>query len=223
MGSGWATRLLARTFPDADIIGVDINPKYVDYARRKAADLRLDNVSYVQGDLQDVPLDTGSVDVVWSQFVIYFVPDRQAAVNEFRRVTRPGGRVMVAVHDHPLRKNHPEDPELQPLIDRLVTEALPGWRSMAMPDMFRSAGLSEVGLDISVDSIYSAIGSASAAQTRNVREVLAGPISARSEIFGSESNAAKFLDNLIRYLERDDTSTITTYWLAHGRVPDHET
>ena len=219
-GSGWVTRLLAQTFPDAEIIGMDINPRYVDYARREAADLGLDNVSYLVGDLQDIPLEAGCVDAVWSQFVIYFVPDRQAAVNEFRRVTRPGGRVMVAVHDHPLRKNHPEDPELQPLIDRLVTEALPGWRSMAMPDMFCSAGLSEVGLDISVDSIYSAVGTASAAQTRNVREVLAGPISARSEIFGSESDAAKFLENLIRYLERDDTSTITTYWLAHGRVPE---
>ena len=219
-GSGWVTRLLARTFPDAEIIGVDINPKYVEYARREAAALGLDNVSYLVGDLQDIPLEAGCVDAVWSQFVIYFVPDRQAALNEFRRVTRPGGRVMVSVHDRTLCKNHPEDPELQPLIDRLVTEALPGWRSMAMPDMFRSAGLSEVGLDISIDSIYSAIGSASSAQTRNVREVLAGPIAARAEIFGSESAASEFLENLVRYLERDDTSTITTYWMAHGRVPE---
>ena len=115
---------------------------------------------------------------------------------------------MVAVRDHPLRKNHPEDPELQPLIDRLVTEALPGWRSMAMPDMFRSAGLSEVGLDIPSKVFLPAIGSASAAQTRNVREVLPPDFSAVGDI-RIQSDAAKFLENLIRYLERDDTSTIT--------------
>ena len=219
-GSGWVTRLLAVTFPDAEIIGMDINPRYVDYARREAADLGLDNVSYLVGDLQDIPLEAGCVDAVWSQFVIYFVPDRQAAVNEFRRVTRPKGRVMVAVHDRTLCNNQPEDPELQPLIDRLISEAIPGWRSMALPDILRRAGLSEIDLDISVDKTFSMIGPASAAQARNVREVLAGPISARAEIFGSESDASEFLENLVRYLERDDTSTITTYWLAHGRVPE---
>jgi SAM-dependent methyltransferase len=219
-GSGWVTRLLAQTFPDADIIGVDINPRYVDYAQRKAADLCLDNVRYVLGDLQDIPLDTGCIDVVWSQYVLYFVPDPQAAVNEFKRVTRSKGRVMVAVHERTLCQNHPEDPKLQPLIDRLISEILPGWQSKALPDMLRRAGLAEIDADISFENIYTMIGPASAAQTRNVREVLAGPISARPEIFGSENKASEFLESLIRYLERDDTSTFSPYWLAQGRVPE---
>lgn len=217
-GSGWVSRLLAQTFPGAEIIGVDINPRYVEYAQRKANELGLQNVRYMIGDLQNIPLDTASVDVVWSQFVLYFVPDPQAAVLEFQRVARNGGRVMVAVQERALCQNHPEDPILQPLIDRLVSAAISDWESKALPEMFREAKLTGINLDICVDKIYTAIGKASVAQVRNVREVLAGPISARTDLFCSEEGAATFLEDWVAYLERDDTSTITSYWVVSGQV-----
>ncbi len=218
-GSGWVSRLLAQTFPDAEIIGLDINPRYVEYAGRKAAELGLNNVRYITGDLQAIPLETGSIDVLWSQFVLYFVPDPQLAITEFQRVTRPSGLIMAAVQERALCQNYPEDPQLQALIDQFISAIIPGWQSKALPQMLRLAGLTDVSLEICVDNIYTMIGSASPAQIQNVREVLAGPISSRMDLFDSPSKAGKFLEDWIAYLKRDDTTTITTYWVAKGHVP----
>ena len=89
-----------------------------------------------------------------------------------------------------------------------------------MPDKFRRAALEAITFDICVDNIYTVIGTASAEHIRNVQEVLAGPISARPEIFGSNEKALAFMQNWIRFLEREDTSTITTYWVVKGLVSD---
>jgi len=218
-GSGWTSRLLAQRFPNAEVVGIDVHPGYVDYARRKAQELGLSNVHYFVGDLQDMELTSGSFDVVWSQFVLYFIPDASAAMKEFRRVAKVGGKVSVALHGDPLQQNHPEDPSLQPLIERLVAESIPGYQAKALPELFSKTGLVDINLDIRTDPIYTTIGKAKPEQTRNIREVLAGPISKLTHIFGSKEKGSAFLEDLIAYFEREDTSAITTYWVTTGTVP----
>lgn len=218
-GSGWATRVLAQRFPEAEIVGIDVSPRYIEYARRATRELGLRNVSYVVGDLQAMPLASDDFDVVWSQFVLYFLPDAFAAVKEFKRVTRAGGRVSVALHDGPLVRNFPEEPGLQPKLERLVDQILPKWTNMALPQMFGRAGLANIEVDIRTDKIFTMIGRASPSQLQNVEEVLSGPARKLAHIFGSPENADTFLKELSTYLLREDTSTITTYWVVSGEIP----
>lgn len=83
----------------ARVTGVDFTPEMLDIARHKAksrpASWHADRIAYVQGDAQDLKIDTASVDVVSIAFGIRNVLDTDKALREFRRVLRPGGRLMV--------------------------------------------------------------------------------------------------------------------------------
>lgn len=164
-------------------------------------------------------LKSDSFDVVWSQFVLYFIPDALAAMKEFGRVAKAGGKISVALLVDSLRQNHPEDPFLQPLIERLVAEIIPGFQAKAVPELFGKAGLVDVSLDIRTDPIYNTIGKGKPEQTRNLHEALAGPISKLTHIFVSKEKGSAFLEDFIAYFEREDTSMISTYLAATGTVP----
>lgn len=218
-GSGWVARTVAATFPQSSIIGIDLNPTYVDYARRLGQAEGLDNLTFVAGDLQVLPFDDGSFDQVWSQFVLYFVPDPEAVLREFRRVTKPGGLVCVAFHDEPLGRLDPPDPELDEAGRRIRQAILGKFESRQVPMMFQRAGLVDVDVEIETDQIYTSIGSITAERRRNVEEMLSGPIRKFSYLFGSAEGAERFLARRLAYLDRPDTSSITAYWVVKGRVP----
>ncbi len=81
-------------------IGVDMTPSMVEKARRNQAEFLgrtgLDNVDFRLGEIEHVPVESGTVDVVLSNCVINLSPDKQQVWNEVARVLRPGGRVAVS-------------------------------------------------------------------------------------------------------------------------------
>lgn len=76
--------------------GVDLAPEMVEKARANAEDLGYENVTFEVGDIEDLPLEEGSVDVVLSNCVLNLVPDKRAAFAEMYRVLRRGGRFCVS-------------------------------------------------------------------------------------------------------------------------------
>jgi SAM-dependent methyltransferase len=65
-------------------------------ARRNATEAGVDNVEFVKGTIESVPLPDASVDVVISNCVINLAADKRATLAEIARVLRPGGRVGVS-------------------------------------------------------------------------------------------------------------------------------
>lgn len=91
-GTGVLTRRLRERFePDARIVGVDPNEGMLAVARRA------DGIEWVHGFAEDLPFGDQSFDAAVSQFALMFFDDRRRALEEVRRVTRPGGRVAIAV------------------------------------------------------------------------------------------------------------------------------
>lgn len=83
----------------AAVTGVDFTAEMLDIAREKARSRphvwHADRITYLQGDAQDLQIDTASVDVVSIAFGIRNVLDTDRALKEFRRVLKPGGRLMI--------------------------------------------------------------------------------------------------------------------------------
>jgi len=93
---------LTRAFADggaARCVGLDFTPEMLDIARTKRLRARnaesADTITYIEGDAKALPFDDGSFDVVSIAFGIRNVDDPERALAEFRRVLRPGGRLVV--------------------------------------------------------------------------------------------------------------------------------
>ena len=77
-------------------IGLDMTDEMLELARANAAREGIENVDFVKGYIEDIPLPDASVDVVISNCVINLAGDKRAAIAEAARVLRPGGRFAVS-------------------------------------------------------------------------------------------------------------------------------
>lgn len=99
LGSGAGADVLIaarRVSPGGRAIGLDMTPGMLELARDNAATAGADNVEFVEGYLEDVPLPDGTVDVVLSNCVINLAADKGLVLREAARVLRPGGRFAVS-------------------------------------------------------------------------------------------------------------------------------
>jgi len=95
-GTGSLAFALAARREPAQILGLDISEVYIAKARTEARDPRL---AFRVGDAVAIDLPDGSVDRCYSLLALNFVKQPKRAVQEMRRVTRPGGVIAAAVWD----------------------------------------------------------------------------------------------------------------------------
>ncbi|MDH3710169.1 MAG: arsenite methyltransferase [Cyclobacteriaceae bacterium] len=82
--------------PLGKVIGVDFTPAMIEKARENARKLEFKNVHFVEGDIENLPLDPDTADVVVSNCVLNLVPDKRAAFRETYRILKPGGHFSIS-------------------------------------------------------------------------------------------------------------------------------
>jgi ubiquinone/menaquinone biosynthesis C-methylase UbiE len=98
LGSGAGADVLIsarRVLPGGRAIGLDMTAEMLELARKNAADAGVDNVEFLEGYLEEIPLPDASIDVVLSNCVINLAADKGVVLREAARVLRPSGRFAV--------------------------------------------------------------------------------------------------------------------------------
>jgi len=92
-GTGFLTFELAAR--GHHVIGVDFAPSMIAEARRKSAERGVASVGFEEADAEQLPFRPARFDLVMSRHLLWTLPHPEAAIDEWIRVLRPGGRLVV--------------------------------------------------------------------------------------------------------------------------------
>jgi arsenite methyltransferase len=99
LGSGGGIDVLLsarRVGPTGKAYGLDMTDEMLALSRANQGQAGVDNVEFLKGTIEDIPLPTDSVDVIISNCVINLSADKSRVFGEAARVLRPGGRFAVS-------------------------------------------------------------------------------------------------------------------------------
>ncbi len=152
LGSGAGIDLIiaaGKVGPDGQVIGVDMTDEMIAKARENVAAAGHNNVDVRKGIIEDLPVESGTVDWVISNCVINLSPEKPKVFAEIARVLKPGGRMLVSdivVDDLPMSVRQNEA-----MYNSCVAGAISETEYL---DGLRQAGMDEV--DVRHRTVYDA-------------------------------------------------------------------
>lgn len=221
-GSGSAARLFGSSRPGATVVGVDRNAAYLDYASREAARQSIRNVSFRVADVLALPFNDATFDIVWSKHLLQWVPERNRALDEFVRVTRPGGRVICCNFDGFCLQHYPVDRQVQEDVETFFSAmekelGFDNFIGRKLPSMFKTAGLVDIRVDIIADKAFCGFGGdPERAWNWEMQWRSAFPFFVK--VFGNEDLAESVAARLLGRFNDPDVYVYTTLFYVEGRV-----
>jgi phosphatidylethanolamine/phosphatidyl-N-methylethanolamine N-methyltransferase len=123
--------------PDVNLTGIDLSEGMLKKAAEKVADLRMDNVILKVMDASAMDFADGEFDATLATYVISAVPDPVAVLREMRRVTKPGGSIVVLNH---FRSENPVMRQIEDVMAPVCAHL--GWKTnLALPPLLQTVGL----------------------------------------------------------------------------------
>jgi arsenite methyltransferase len=174
LGSGGGIDVLLsakRVGPTGRAFGLDMTDEMLALAQRNAAEAGAENVEFLKGQIEAVPLPADSIDVVISNCVVNLAADKPAVFREIARVLKPGGRIGITdiVADDTLTAEQ-----------RAERGSWSGCIAGALSFAEFDAGLREAGLaDVSLTSTHQVTEGMHSVIARAVKPADAAPFPAR--------------------------------------------
>lgn len=120
-GVGAQTKIIAPKNPGTNFLSVDISAESIHEANKMAQQLKIENVKFEQADILNLTYADNTFDAVIVCFVLEHLSNPMKALNELKRVLRPGGTIMVIEGDHGSTFFYPDSIEAHRAIQCQVT------------------------------------------------------------------------------------------------------
>ncbi|MEM7511982.1 MAG: methyltransferase domain-containing protein [Bacteroidota bacterium] len=120
-GVGAQTRIIAAQNPSCRFTSIDISPDSVAQANATISSLGLENVTFQQADIFQLPFADNSFDHVFICFVLEHLGEPVKALKEVQRVLKLGGTVTVIEGDHGSTYFHPDSLDAQRAVQHQIT------------------------------------------------------------------------------------------------------
>lgn len=152
-GTGAITGELAE-LAAGKVIGVDIDDSKLERAREAFG--HVGGLEFRHGDAQDLPFPDDTFDLVTFTIVLVYVPDKERALREMARVTRPGGHVLATLEpDYASWVEYPPGQLIESFLDQMREMGGDLETGRKLKWLFSRAGLvTEVGMDTEDDYVY---------------------------------------------------------------------
>ena len=214
-GPGALATAAALAAPGAQVIGLDQTDRCLAEARRRAFHVR--NVSFKKGDAVELPFEDGSFDVIYSRFVLEYVPEQARAVAEMARVCRLGGTVILQDLDGQILSHYPLDgrlrQDLEAILSGLARRGFDPFVGRKLYHLAHQAGLSDL---VVLPEAYHLIAGAADEITQARWELkLQIAMPAIIDAVGS-ATATRACRELLDHLARQDTLTFSHLFTVYG-------
>jgi arsenite methyltransferase len=130
------------------VIGVDMTPSMLSKARENARSLGADNVEFRLGEIEHLPVESDTVNVILSNCVINLSPDKAQVFREAFRVLAPGGRLAIS----DVVATAPLPPALAESLEALAGCVAAAAPVDALASMLAAAGFERVTIDVKPES-----------------------------------------------------------------------
>ena len=199
--------------------GIDLSAGRVQEAIQKnTADSRL---KFVQGDAHAMPFPANSFDLVYARMLFEYLAEKERAAAEMVRVCRPGGTVMFQDLDGQLLWNYPEDPAVQPVVEKVVAglgktgfDAFVGRKLFSLA---HKAALTNIKVQVEPYHLIAGEVQPEILKQWQLKVEIALPQVAR--VLGSDAAAQEYGSRFIEYLRRPDTLTYSNVFTVTGQKP----
>ena len=222
-GSGSMTRAIARAQPNGEALGLDREHKYIDFARRKTKSEQIENATFEVGDVLSIPFTDGTFDLLWSKHLLQWIGQRRQALAEFKRVTRPGGRIVCCNFDRFCLAHYPTDHQIQTDLEMWFSAAEREFGfdtdlGRKLPHMFKTAGLLDVRADFIPDRAFCGFGG-DPERRWNWEVQFNSAMPFTTKVFGSENRARDFSRRVVERFSDPEVYVYCTLFYVEGRVP----
>ncbi|TDC76427.1 methyltransferase domain-containing protein [Streptomyces hainanensis] len=213
-GPGHIAEAVLRARSAAQVVAFDGNPeRLASGGPDGAGPLRR------SGDARALPFDDGSFDVVYSRLMLQYIAERDVAIAEMARVTRPGGTVVLFDLDGQLIWHDPLGPELSALLEPVTTALTAAGfdphTGRRLYGLAHRTGLTD--LDVRVDPYHLIAGRIDPVQRSQweLKLDIARPLLARA--LGSPQAAQEAVDAFLAHLDSEETLTYSVAFTVTGR------
>ena len=217
-GSGSMSRLIARSFPQAEVVGVDVREQYLDFARARAREEGIRNLKFQSGDVFALPFPDASFDLVWSKYLLQWLREPRSALAEMKRVTKPGGFVVSCDYVGFGIEHYPIAPDFEREVRDVMAALVDVNIGRKVASFMISLGFRDVSVEMETDTLFTVVGSIDSQRRQNWQTQFQAAHPHIARIVGSEAKADAIIDRFVGHYDDPATCSYAALYFTRGRV-----